>query len=78
MAINVYIVFFQRFDAKRLCRLEWIYFVLCYGIPLVPALVFLLKRPSSHPWFYGNATLWCWIVDDWEYLRIATFYGPVW
>ena len=27
---------------------------------------------------YGNATLWCWIDSEWDYLRIATFYGPVW
>jgi hypothetical protein len=27
---------------------------------------------------YGNATLWCWIASDWDVVRIATFYGPVW
>ena len=30
----------------------------------------------------GNASnfgqLWCWVADEWDYLRLALFYGPVW
>jgi hypothetical protein len=56
MAINVYLVFFKRFDAARLKRLYWIYAILCYGIPFIPAMVCLLLKPKNGA-IYGNATV---------------------
>ena len=73
MAVNVYLTFFYKFDAEALRKIELPYLILCYGIPLVPALSYIWV-----PGVYGDATLWCWISDQWEILRIATFYGPVW
>lgn len=56
MAVNVYLVFFRRFDATRLRRLYWIYAVLCYGIPFIPAMVCLLLKTNKGQ-IYGNATV---------------------
>lgn len=78
MAINVYLTFYFKFDAQRLRRMEIPYLVACYGIPLIPAFTFLFIRNSQGKRIYGNATLWCWIDTDWDILRIAMFYGPVW
>lgn len=57
MAINVYLVFFKRYDAHRLKKLYWIYAGLCYGIPFVPAMVCLLLRRNGKDKIYGDATV---------------------
>ncbi|KAF2461523.1 hypothetical protein BDY21DRAFT_398104 [Lineolata rhizophorae] len=78
MALNVYLTFFKNYLAADLKRLEKWYFLLCYGIPLVPALVFLLVDAVEGRGIYGPATLWCWISVEWDWMRVAFFYGPVW
>ncbi|KHO00941.1 G-protein coupled receptor [Metarhizium album ARSEF 1941] len=78
MAINVYLTFYFKFDAERLRRMEIPYLIGCYGVPLVPAFVFLFVKNQNGARIYGNASLWCWIAPDWDVLRIAAFYGPVW
>lgn len=77
MAANVYLTFYWKFDAEKLRRLDIYYFIACYGIPFIPAFIYIfIKSPTSR--MYGNATLWCWISDEWDVIRIATFYAPVW
>lgn len=78
MAINVYLTFYYKFDAERLRRMELAYLVACYGVPAIPALAFLFIKNSQGVRVYGNAVLWCWIAPEWDVLRIAVFYGPVW
>ncbi|PFH56877.1 hypothetical protein XA68_15827 [Ophiocordyceps unilateralis] len=78
MAINVYLTFYHKFDAERLRKMEFIYLLGCYGVPLVPAFAYIFARNSRGERIYGNATLWCWISSEYDILRIATFYGPVW
>lgn len=94
MAVNVYLVFFRRYDASRLKKLYWIYGLLCYGLPFIPALVCLLVRKKNKGKIYGNATviviapfplklaktvkLWCWIDNEWAPLRIYSYYAPIW
>ncbi|OAQ71806.1 G-protein coupled receptor [Purpureocillium lilacinum] len=78
MAINVYLTFYFRFDARRLRKMEIPYLVVCYGLPFIPAFSYLFIRDKSGIRVYGSAGMWCWIVPRWDYLRIATFYGPVW
>ncbi|EFQ26114.1 G-protein coupled receptor [Colletotrichum graminicola] len=78
MAINVYLTFYYKFDAERLRRMEITYLVCCYGIPFVPALVYIFIKNDNGQRVYGNATLWCWITPQWDIWRIITFYGPVW
>ncbi|PNY24449.1 G-protein coupled receptor 1 [Tolypocladium capitatum] len=78
MAINVYLTFYYKFDAERLRRMEIWYLLGCYGIPFVPAFIFIFARNQQAQRIYGNATLWCWISSDYDVLRVACFYGPVW
>jgi len=78
MACNVYLTFYHKFGAHQLRRLEKWYFLCCYGLPLIPASVFLAVRTQERGPMYGNATLWCWVATKWDKVRIATFYAPVW
>ena len=57
MAINVYLVFFRRYDAHMLRRLYWIYGVICYGLPLIPAMFCLLYSDERKGKMYGDATV---------------------
>ena len=62
MAFNVYLTIFRKKTTKQLKVLEPIYVALCYGVPLVPSLVFLLDDPGQDNGkgkIYGPATLWC-------------------
>lgn len=78
MAFNVYLAFYYRFDAQRLRKMEWPYLIFCYGIPFLPAFIFLFIKNGDGNRVYGSAVQWCWIAHDWDTLRIATFYGPIW
>lgn len=78
MAVNVYLTFYFKFDAQRLRRMEIPYFLLCYGIPFIVALVLIFVSTPEKGRMYGDATLWCWIAPEWDIFRIAIFYGPVW
>lgn len=77
MAFNVYLTVFRKKTSDQLKVLEPLYIVLCYGIPLVPSLVFYFCNTTKGK-IYGPATLWCWIDDDWQLLRIVAFYAPAW
>lgn len=57
MACNVYLSFFHRYDATKLRALEWRYLVACYGIPFVPALVFLFIETEKKGKLYGDAVV---------------------
>lgn len=56
MAVNVYLVFFRRYDPVRLKRFHWVYILLCYGIPFIPAMFCLFYRDYRGR-MYGNATV---------------------
>jgi hypothetical protein len=78
MALNVLLTFYYKYGAEQLRRLEKWYFLCCYGFPFIPAFVYIWVAIPGKGRMYGNATLWCWIAADWDIMRIATFYGPVW
>ncbi|KAH6979185.1 hypothetical protein EDB82DRAFT_558807 [Fusarium venenatum] len=78
MSVNVYLAFYHRFDAQRLRKMEWPYLIACYGIPFLPAFVFIFVKDGSGVRVYGSAVQWCWITPEWDLLRIATFYAPIW
>ncbi|KAI6708073.1 hypothetical protein PZA11_007061 [Diplocarpon coronariae] len=78
MAVNVYLVFFRRYDAARLKSLYWIYAIICYGLPLIPAMFCLFYRTEAKGRIYGDATLWCWIDTRWAPVRIYSYYAPIW
>jgi hypothetical protein len=78
MAINVYLTFYHKYDARMLRKMEIPYLICCYGVPFVPGFTFLFVSNQDDGRPYGNAVLWCWLKADWEIYRIATFYGPIW
>lgn len=57
MAVNVYMVFFFAANPKSFLRYWWAYFIVCYGIPLIPSLVLLLVQGKASARIYGNATV---------------------
>ncbi|KOS17353.1 Cyclic AMP receptor-like protein A [Escovopsis weberi] len=78
MATNVYLTFYHKYDARDLRKMEIPYLLLCYGIPFIPAFVYIFVKNSKGQRPYGNATLWCWVSTDWDIWRLLTFYVPVW
>ncbi|KAL0938378.1 g-protein coupled receptor [Colletotrichum truncatum] len=79
MAINVYLVFFAGANPSSFRQHVWVYCVICFGFPFIPAICLLLVRPDGpHDLIYGDATLWCWINSKWSALRIYTYYIPIW
>ncbi|KAH8905256.1 family A G protein-coupled receptor-like protein [Coniochaeta sp. PMI_546] len=78
MAVNVFMVFFLAANPTSFRQYLWVYCLVCYGAPALPAIVLLLIRGDPRGPVYGNATLWCWISDSWSSLRIFTYYLPIW
>ncbi|KAB5551035.1 hypothetical protein GE09DRAFT_1222845 [Coniochaeta sp. 2T2.1] len=78
MAVNVWMVFFLAANPTSFRQYLWIYCLVCYGAPALPAVTLLLIRGDPRGPVYSNATLWCWIADSWNSLRIFTYYLPIW
>ncbi|EAW12298.1 G protein coupled receptor family protein [Aspergillus clavatus NRRL 1] len=78
MAFNVYLVTFKKYDTRRLRQLEWKYGLFCYGLPFIPAFILLFIKSKKRGKVYGESVIWCWIASPWDFLQVATFYGPVW
>ncbi|KAK4225234.1 hypothetical protein QBC38DRAFT_445758 [Podospora fimiseda] len=78
MAINVWLTFYHKYDARMLRRMEIAYLICCYGIPFIPGFTFIFVSTPTAGRPYGNALLWCWVKTEWEVYRIALFYGPIW
>lgn len=57
MAVNVYMVFFFSANPNNFLRYWYAYFIVCYGIPFIPALWLLLVRDESGGNVYGDATV---------------------
>ncbi|KAI9849672.1 MAG: hypothetical protein M1837_002797 [Sclerophora amabilis] len=77
-AFNVYLTFFKKYTSDQLKALEWKYILACYGIPFIPAFVYIFVRSSSGARIYGPAEIWCWITVEWRILRVAALYAPIW
>ena len=55
MACNVFLTFFRRYSASQLRALEWKYALLCYGIPFIPAIVFVFTQTEARGRIFGSA-----------------------
>lgn len=55
MAVNVFMVFFMSANPRNFLKFWWAYFLVCYGIPFIPALTLLLIEAGGG--VYGNATV---------------------
>ncbi|KAH8769311.1 G-protein-like protein coupled receptor [Hyaloscypha finlandica] len=76
-ALNVMLVFFYRYNAEQLRRLNPIYWLICYGIPAIPAVFSLIFRKNGKQ-MYGDATLWCWYSTNYMMVRLYAYYIPIW
>lgn len=56
MAINVYMVFFMSFNPTTFRHYLWLYCLICYGLPAIPAFVFLFIK-DPHGLIYGDAVV---------------------
>lgn len=56
MAVNVYMVFFMSFNPTTFRQYLWIYCVICFGLPAIPAFVFLFIR-EERGLVYGDAAV---------------------
>ena len=55
MGCNVWLSFFKSYDTAALKRLEYKYFLACYGLPFIPALIYLFVNTVSRGRIYGSA-----------------------
>ncbi|KAG5656419.1 hypothetical protein KAF25_000006 [Fusarium avenaceum] len=78
MAINVFLVFFCNSDPRMFRKYAWLYCVICFGGPLIPAIVLISIRDAPEGLIFGDATLWCWIGTDWSLVRLYAYYIPIW
>lgn len=57
MALNVYLTFFHQYGEPEFLALEKYYFMFNYGVPLIPAVVFVLVQNEERGHIFGNATV---------------------
>ncbi|KJZ72266.1 hypothetical protein HIM_08307 [Hirsutella minnesotensis 3608] len=78
MAFNVYLVFFHNADPASFRKYVWAYCLVCFGGPLIPAIVLVSIRGDLRVPVYGDAALWCWIGHNWSLVRLYSYYIPIW
>jgi hypothetical protein len=57
MAVNVYMVFFYSANPSTFRHYLWIYAAVCFGCPMIPAIVCLVVWEPSKGAIYGEATV---------------------
>ncbi|OAQ95508.1 G-protein coupled receptor protein [Purpureocillium lilacinum] len=78
MAVNVYLVFFHNADPSSFRKYLWVYCLVCFGGPMVPAIILISIRDDVRGPIFGDAVLWCWIGPEWTLLRLYAYYIPIW
>ncbi|KAJ3472793.1 hypothetical protein NLG97_g10713 [Lecanicillium saksenae] len=78
MACNVFLVFFCNVDPTTFPRYIWVYCIVCFGGPLIPAIALISIKDRSRGPVFGDATLWCWIGPNWSLVRLYAYYIPIW
>jgi hypothetical protein len=64
MACNVYLTFYHKYEAVQLRKLEWKYLVFCYGLPCIPAIIFLFIETEERGKVYGSGLVSSEIFDS--------------
>ncbi|KPM45392.1 hypothetical protein AK830_g1221 [Neonectria ditissima] len=78
MAVNVFLVFFFNASPRTFRKYAWVYCVVCFGGPMIPAVVLISIRVPNRGLIFGDAALWCWIGTDWSLVRLYSYYIPIW
>lgn len=68
ITINLYLNVVKMTSTKKF---ERVFCGICWGVPLAIAGIPLVAGR------YGPAGAWCWIVDDWEWVRLFLWYIPL-
>lgn len=57
MAVNIYLVFFRSYNTRQLRGLDHKYFIACYGLSLIPAIIYLFMETKDRGKIYGGAVV---------------------
>lgn len=57
MAVNVFLVFFTNADPALFQRYTWVYWIICFGGPMVPAIVLVSVRGDPKGPMIGDAAV---------------------
>lgn len=57
MAVNVFLVFFNNADPAMFRKFTWVYVVICFGGPMLPAIILLSIRDDKRGPVYGDAAV---------------------
>ena len=57
MAVNVYLVFFHNVNPSVFRQYTWLYCLICYGGPMITAVVLLAIRDDERGLIYGDAVV---------------------
>ncbi|KAF3035612.1 hypothetical protein E8E11_003040 [Didymella keratinophila] len=79
MALNVGLIFkVKRFDGSKIPDYERWYGLIAYGTPATISIAYLIHDQLSSHSIMGSAILWCWVRKEFDWMRIAFFYAPMW
>ncbi|KAL7933014.1 putative G-protein coupled receptor protein [Trichoderma chlorosporum] len=78
MAFNVFLVFFYNANPATFRKRIWVYCIICFGGPLIPAIVLVSIHDDAKGPIFGNASLWCWVDSNWSLVRLYAYYIPIW
>ncbi|KAF3045525.1 hypothetical protein E8E12_009153 [Didymella heteroderae] len=69
----------KRFDgSSKIPDYEKWYGLVAYGVPATVPIVYLVHDQLSSHSIMGSAILWCWVRKEFDWMRIAFFYAPMW
>lgn len=57
MAVNIYLVFYRGYNTRQLRGLDRKYFIACYGLALIPAIIYLFIETKERGKIYGGAVV---------------------
>ncbi|RKO86173.1 hypothetical protein BDK51DRAFT_8140, partial [Blyttiomyces helicus] len=78
MALGLLLIIVFRLPSDRVRGFDPYLKMASWGTPGVVSICYLVVGTEGRGKIYGDATLWCWISDEYSYLRIATYHGPIW
>lgn len=57
MSVNVFLVFFFNANPKTFRKYAWLYCVICFGGPMIPAIVLISIRDDPKGLIFGDAVV---------------------
>jgi len=81
IAVNIFLVAVLKKDIKDIERYEYVFHIVIWILSLsltVPLYILDNNNQNSALPIMGNATLWCWITNDYGKYRMIFFFGPLW